>query len=68
MLILSHSSIRNNDNEPKLYFAQRNDERIVEEFNQLSNDELLQDKGIMLVTVDATNNRMLAARMAIDMK
>ncbi len=67
MLILSHSSIRNNDNEPKLYFAQRNDERIVEEFNKLSNDELLQDKGIMLVTVDATKNRMLAARMAIDM-
>ena len=68
MLILSHSSIRNNDSEQKLYFAQRNDERIVEEFNKLSSDELLQDKGIMLVTVDTTNNRMLAARMAIDMK
>ncbi len=35
------------------------------EFGKLSGDRLLRDEGIMLVTVDANDNRMLMARMGV---
>lgn len=67
MLILSHSSKNSNKNDDHLFFAQRSDQ-IKEEFRKLSQDQLLQDQDIMLVTVDSTQNRMLAARMGVPMK
>ena len=41
---------------------------IVAEFHKLSNDELIKDKDIMLVTIDVGVNRMLAARMGVAIK
>jgi len=38
----------------------------IETFRQLSEDRILRENGIMLVTIDATNNRMLRARMDIN--
>ena len=35
------------------------------EFGKLSGDRLLRDEGIMLVTIDANDNRMLMARMGV---
>jgi len=46
--------------------SQRNNRRaLLGEFEKLSNDRLLRDEGIMLVTVDANDNRMLLARMGV---
>jgi hypothetical protein len=38
----------------------------IESFRQLSEDRILRENGIMLVTIDAKNNRMLRARMDIN--
>ncbi|KAL9179221.1 hypothetical protein ACHAXT_008511 [Thalassiosira profunda] len=39
--------------------------RAIAEFSKLSDDLLLRGKGILLGTVDAGQNRMLAARMGV---
>ena len=46
--------------------SQRNNQgALLGEFGKLSDDRLLRDEGIMLVTVDANDNRMLLARMGV---
>ena len=55
---------------PMLILAQGGDHRInnvaIESFRQLSDDRILRENGVMLVTIDANNNRMLRARMGIN--
>lgn len=66
MLILTHSD---KDNQPEhvQILNKISNSRAIEEFKELSHDQLLKDKDIMLVTVDGNSNRMLAARMGISM-
>ena len=62
MLILAHSTstaTNNNRHQDKIIF---------DEFNKLSNDEIIKDKDIMLVTIDVGVNRMMAARMGVSME
>mmetsp|Transcript_14836 Transcript_14836/g.35707 ORF Transcript_14836/g.35707 Transcript_14836/m.35707 type:complete len:181 (-) Transcript_14836:1191-1733(-) len=65
MLILLHASNDEVNNGRRTLFAEGNDRKALDEFRRLSDDQLLQD--IMLVTVDGTNNRLLAARMGVPM-
>ena len=55
---------------PMLILAQGGDHRInnvaIESFRQLSDDRILRENGVMLVTIDANNNQMLRARMGIN--
>jgi hypothetical protein len=49
--------------------SQRSDQKsLLREFGKLSNDQLLRDEGIMLVTVDANDDQMLLARMGVSTK
>lgn len=54
MLILLHSSKDNS-----------NEQRVLRELRKLSDDRLLREKDVLLVTVEANKNRMLAARMGV---
>mmetsp|Transcript_16720 Transcript_16720/g.25256 ORF Transcript_16720/g.25256 Transcript_16720/m.25256 type:complete len:210 (+) Transcript_16720:43-672(+) len=55
---------------PMLILAQGGDHRknnvAIESFRQLSDDRILRENGVMLVTIDANNNQMLRARMGIN--
>jgi len=54
MLIIFHASKDNS-----------NDQRVLREFRKLSDDRLLREKDVLLVTVEANKNRMLAARVGV---
>mmetsp|Transcript_11734 Transcript_11734/g.16826 ORF Transcript_11734/g.16826 Transcript_11734/m.16826 type:complete len:214 (-) Transcript_11734:1958-2599(-) len=55
---------------PMLILAQggghRRSNDATESFGELSDDQILRENGIMLVTIDAKNNRMLRARLGIN--
>ncbi len=57
-------------NKPMLILAQEGGHRrsndATESFGELSDDQILRENRIMLVTIDAKNNRMLRARMGIN--
>mmetsp|Transcript_21668 Transcript_21668/g.44604 ORF Transcript_21668/g.44604 Transcript_21668/m.44604 type:complete len:244 (-) Transcript_21668:1767-2498(-) len=66
MLILIHS--KNNVKPQHLHVLNKiSNLRAIEEFNVLSHDQILQDRDIMLVTLDGHSNRMLAARLGVSM-
>ena len=68
MLILAHSTSTATTITTNTYNDRHHDKIILEEFHKLSNDELIKDKDIMLVTIDVGVNRMLAARMGVAIK
>ena len=68
MLILAHSTGTATTTTTKTNNNRHHDKIILEEFHKLSNDELIKDKDIMLVTIDVGVNRMLAARMGVAIK
>jgi hypothetical protein len=59
MLILAQGGDHRKNNHRKNNVA-------IESFRQLSDDRILRENGVMLVTIDANNNQMLRARMGIN--
>lgn len=63
MLILAHAGAVGDG--PTSSVAESKDRSAIKEFERLSGDKLLYEKSVMLVSVDASANRLLAARLGI---